>query len=75
MGSFKARPPTPSQHAGPGPPPPSAPDDTQTHRKGADNAWLAEGRQIAKLKSLVGGLTHRFFTSCAIRERGQELWL
>lgn len=53
----------------PGPPPPPSPrDDTQSLRKGADKAWPAGGRK-AKLKSLAEGLTHRFFTSCAVRER------
>lgn len=50
------------------PRPPSAPDDTQSLRKGADKAWTAAGRK-ARLKSLAKGLTHRFFTSCAVRER------
>lgn len=32
-------------------------------------AWPAEQRK-AKLKSLAEGLTQRFFTSCAVTERG-----
>lgn len=70
MGSFKVSPHSQPTLRASVPPPPSAHDDTQTHRKGADKAWLTEGRRKARLKSLAEGLTHRFFTSCTIRERG-----
>lgn len=48
-------------------PPPAAHDDTLSLRKGAHKAWPAGGRK-AKLESLAEGLTHRFFTSCAVKE-------
>lgn len=70
MGRFKVSPHSQPTLRASAPPPPSAHDDTQTHRKGADKAWPTEGRRKAELKSLAEGLTHRFFTSCAVRERG-----